>query len=162
MCRYDIQIDDFYKECTIPNCKLNGIILHVVSSYKYRGYYITDDISDDEDINRQRRTVFVQGNIILRKFNMCSLGVKLTLFRRGLLIVHIMFTAQLWWNYKKTSTITKLQIDYHNMFLMFLVMSKYESTSYLCMLADIQCCQSVIRKSVYGFMSGFTVLLIIL
>ena len=32
-------------------------------------------------INRQRRTLFVQGNIILRKFNMCSLGVKLTLFR---------------------------------------------------------------------------------
>ena len=29
----------------------------------------------------QRRTLFVQGNIILRKFNMCSLGVKLALFR---------------------------------------------------------------------------------
>ena len=57
------------KECTIPNCKLNGIILHVVASYKYLGPYITDDISDDEDINRQRRTVFVQGNIILREFN---------------------------------------------------------------------------------------------
>ena len=40
-----------------------------------------DDLSDDDDINRQRRTLFVQGNIILRKFNMCSLGVKLTLFR---------------------------------------------------------------------------------
>ena len=52
----------------------------VVASYKYLGYYITDDLSDDEDINRQRRTLFVQGNIILRKFNMCSLGVKLTLF----------------------------------------------------------------------------------
>ena len=45
------------------------------------GHYITDDLSDDDDINRQRRTLFVQGNIILRKFNMCSLGVKLTLFR---------------------------------------------------------------------------------
>ena len=35
---------------------------------------------------------------------------------------------------------------------MFLGMSKYESTSYLCTLFDIQCCQSVIRKLVYGFM----------
>ena len=35
---------------------------------------------------------------------------------------------------------------------MFLVMSKYECTSYLCTLFDIQCCQSVIRKLVYGFM----------
>ena len=35
---------------------------------------------------------------------------------------------------------------------MFIGMSKYESTSYLCTLFDIQCCQSVIRKLVYGFM----------
>ena len=48
---------------------------------KYLGHYITDFLSDDDDINRQRRTLFVQGKIILRKFNMCSLGVKLTLFR---------------------------------------------------------------------------------
>ena len=31
-------------------------------------------------------------------------------------------------------------------------MSKYESTNYLCTLFDIQYCQSVIRKLVYGFM----------
>ena len=55
---------------TIPNFNLNGLILHVVASYKYIGHYITDDLSDDDDdINRQRRTLFVQGNIILRKFN---------------------------------------------------------------------------------------------
>ena len=63
------------KGCTNPNFKLNGIILHVVASYKYLGHYITDYLSDDDDdINRQRRTLFVQGNIILRKFNMCSIG----------------------------------------------------------------------------------------
>ena len=81
---------------------------------------------------------------------MCSLGVKLTLLRT---YCSPMCTAQLWWNYK-TSTITELQIAYHNntIFLMFLGMSKYESPSYLCTLFDIQCCQSVIRKLVYGFM----------
>ena len=86
------------KGCTIPNFKINGIILHVVASYKYLGHYITDYLSDDDDINRQRRTLFVQGSIILRKFNMCSLGVKLTLFRT---YCSPMYTAQLWWNYKK-------------------------------------------------------------
>ena len=45
------------KECTIPKFKLNGIILHVVASYKYLGQYKTDDLSDDDDINRQRRTL---------------------------------------------------------------------------------------------------------
>ena len=86
--------------------------LSIYLSYKFLGHYITDDLSDDDDINRQRRTLFVQGNIILRKFNMCSLGVKLTLFRT---YCSPMYTAQLWWNYKK-STITKLQIAYHNIF----------------------------------------------
>ena len=31
-------------------------------------------------------------------------------------------------------------------------MSKYECTSYICTLFDMRCCQSVIRKLVYGFM----------
>ena len=29
------------KGCTIPNFNLNGMILHVVASYKYLGHYIT-------------------------------------------------------------------------------------------------------------------------
>ena len=80
------------KGCTMPTFKQNGIILHVVASYKYLGHYITDDLSDDDDINRQRRTLFVQGNIILRKFNMCSLGVKLTIFFSR--VLHTMFKAR--------------------------------------------------------------------
>ena len=38
----------------------------MVASYKYLGHYITVDLSDDDDdINTERRTLFVQGNIIL-------------------------------------------------------------------------------------------------
>ena len=59
---------------------------------------MTDDLSDDEDINRQRRTLFVQGYIILLMFNMRSLGVKRTLFRT---YCSPMYAAQLWWNSKK-------------------------------------------------------------
>ena len=55
------------KGCTIPDFKLNGT---VVASYTYLGHYITYDLSDDEDINRQRRKLIVQGNITLRKFSM--------------------------------------------------------------------------------------------
>ena len=46
---------------------------------------------DDDDINRQRRTLFVHGNIILRKFIMCSLGVKLTLSH--LLFIYVYSTT---------------------------------------------------------------------
>ena len=83
-------------------------------SYKYIGHYIIDDLSDDEDNNRQRRTLFVQGNIILRKFNMCSLGVKLTLFRTYCSPIDVYSTTLL--ELQKQSHITKLQIAYHNIF----------------------------------------------
>ena len=49
-----IYISMTLKGCIISNFKLNGIILHVL--LQYLGHYITDDISDDEDINRQRTT----------------------------------------------------------------------------------------------------------
>ena len=54
------------KGCFIPEFKLKGVTLHVVATYKYLGNYISDDLSDDDNINRQCRTLYVQGNIILR------------------------------------------------------------------------------------------------
>ena len=135
------------KGCFIPEFKLKGVTLHVVATYKYLGNYISKDLSDD-DINRQRRTLYVQGNIILRKFSMCSLEVKLTLFRS---YCSPMYGVQLWWNYKK-STLNRLHIAYNNILKLFIDTSKYESTSLLCTLFDVQCCQSVIRNMVYSFM----------
>ena len=134
--------------CSIPECKLKGVTLHVVATHKYLGNYISDDLSDDDDINRQRRTLYVQGNIVLQKLIMCSLEVKLTLFRS---YCSPMYGVHLWWNYKK-STLNRLHIAYHNIFKLFIGMSKYESTSLLCTLFDVQCCQSVIRNMVYRFM----------
>ena len=79
---------------------------------------------------------------------MCSLEVKLTLFHS---YCSPMYGVQLWWNYKK-STLNRLHIAYHNIFKLFIGMSKYESTSLLCTLFDVQCCQSFIRNMVYRFM----------
>ena len=101
------------KGCSIPEFKLKGVTLHVVATYKYLRNYISDDLSDDDDINRQRRTLYVQGNIIWRKFSMCSLGGKLTLFRS---YCSPMYGVQLWWNYKK-STLNRLYILHITIFL---------------------------------------------
>ena len=38
------------KGCFIPEFKLKGVSLHVVATYKYLGNYISDDLSDDDDI----------------------------------------------------------------------------------------------------------------
>ena len=106
-------------------------------------------LSDDDDINRQRRTLFVQGNIIMRKFNMCTLGVKLTLFRTyssPTLFVYNTTLVEL-----QISTITKLQIDSHNMFYVSWHVQIWKPQLPMHTF-DIQCYQSVIRKLVYGLM----------
>ena len=44
------------------------------------GHFLTNDLSDDIDIRRQCRVLNVRGNILCRKFHMCSVPVKLKLF----------------------------------------------------------------------------------
>ena len=46
----------------------------------------------------------------------------------------------------------RLLITYHNVFKMSISMSKYESTSVLCTVYNVLCCQAVIRNLVYRFM----------
>ena len=119
---------------------------HNKKTHIYLGNYISDDLpDDDDDINRQRRTLYMQGNVILRKFNMCFQEVKRTLFRA---YSSPRYGVQLWWNYKK-SALNRLHIAFHNILALFIGTSKYESTILLCTLYDVQCCQSVIRNMVY-------------
>ena len=89
----------------------------------------------------------IQGNVLLRKFHMCCMYVKLALFRCYFLP---MYTAQLWWNHTKY-TINRLLITYHNVLKMCLGLSKYESTSMLCVLTNTLCCQAVIRNLIFRF-----------
>ena len=56
-----------------------------------------------------------------------------------------------WWNYKK-SALNRLHIAYHSISTLFIGSSIYESASLLCILFDVQCCQSVIRNMVYRLM----------
>ena len=136
------------KDAHLPLYTLNGEVLCDSACVKYLGHFICSDLSDDTDILRQRRCLTIQGNILLRKFHMCSIGVRLALFRS---FCSPMYTSQLWWNYKKC-TMKRLLITYHNVFKMLISMSKYESTSVLCTVYNVLCCQAVIRNIVYRFL----------
>ena len=62
----------------IPNFLLNNVLLTRVTKYKYLGHCISDDLSDDDDMARQYRQIYAQGNALLRKFFMCTESVKIT------------------------------------------------------------------------------------
>ena len=99
-----------------------------VDKVKYLGYFITEDLSDDADIVRQTRVLCCQGNMILRKFHMCSAEVKQELFRAH---CTSMYCSHLWWNFRK-GTMTKFVTCYHNLLKRSLGLSKFESTSATC------------------------------
>ena len=66
------------KDIHIPNCLLNGETLRRVSKYKYLGHIIIEDLCDNDDITRQYKTIYAQGNALIRKFYMCTESVKCT------------------------------------------------------------------------------------
>ena len=45
-------------------------------NYKYLGHIICDDLEDEQDISRQCKKVYAQGNTLIRKFGMCTENVK--------------------------------------------------------------------------------------
>ena len=132
----------------MPNFKISNENIKVVHEYTYLGHILTDTLSDDLDILRQRRKLFAQGNSIRRKFYMCSLDVKLTLFRS---YCATLYTAHLWVNFTRT-TMNSLYIAYHNMLKLLIGVSKREHTRPICVNLDVPYCPALIRKLVYRFM----------
>ena len=59
---------------------LNGEVIIQIDSDKYLGHHLTNDLHDDLVIRRQCRAINVRANILIRKFHMCSVSVKLKLF----------------------------------------------------------------------------------
>jgi len=51
-----------------------------VNRFKYLGHIVTDSLSDDDDILREVKNLFVCTNTLLRKFHKCSVSVKIVLY----------------------------------------------------------------------------------
>ena len=136
----DVRAQEFY---------MGGILINKVDKAKYLGHFISEDLSDDADIVRQMRVLCCQGNMILRKFHMCSVEVKLELFRAH---CTSMYCSHLWWNFRK-GTMKKFVTCYHNLLKRSLGLSKFESTSATCAYFGVPSCEAVIRSFVYRFMT---------
>ena len=96
------------QELKFPDFYLSGQTICVAKSAKYLGHIITDTLEDDEDMYRQRRMLYVQANMLGRKFHHCTTDVKVNLFRA---YCTPLYTAPLWVNYKRES-LRKLQVAY--------------------------------------------------
>lgn len=99
-----------YKDLEFPNMSLAGSNIEYVTSFKYLGHFICNDLRDDDDIAKCRRGIFMRGNIMLRKFSKCSDDVKTTLFRS---YMTPLYCSSLWTVYTKAS-MNSLRIAYNS------------------------------------------------
>ena len=131
----------------VPLFMLDNVPIAKVESVKYLGHILSEETSDDADISRQNKSLYAQGNTIIRKFHMCTVDVKLKLFEAH---CSSMYSAQLWWSFKK-DTMKRFIVSYHNILKRVIGLSKYESTSATCTFFRVQSCEAVIRNLMYKF-----------
>ena len=103
----------------VPKVFLNLQLLRWVTIYKYLGTILTDDLSDDFNMLRQRDICYARCNSLIRNVSSCSLNVKVKLFKT---LCCIMYCCQIWSQYKK-GTVRKLQVGYNHAFGSFRVKS---------------------------------------
>ncbi|XP_039749996.1 uncharacterized protein LOC120626498 [Pararge aegeria] len=61
-----------------PIITLKGAVLNRVTQFKYLGHYLTEDLKDHVDKERERRSLAVKCNMLARRFARCSKEVKVT------------------------------------------------------------------------------------
>ena len=98
------------EQLVFPEFFLSDIALKVCNEAKYLGHYITDDLSDDKDIYRQCRKLYAQANTLARKFSMCSVPGKTSLFKA---FFTPLYTAHLWRCYKRGSML-RITVAYND------------------------------------------------
>ena len=132
----------------VPVIKLDGAILPPTDTHKYLGVLITSNDYDDLDINRQRRSVYARGNMLIMKFGNCSYDVKVQLFKT---YCSSMYCLPLWRNYK-ASSLRALRTAYNNCFRFFMHLKRDCSVSAKFLEFNLDCFNVIRRKLVFGLL----------
>ena len=91
---------------------INNHTLPYTEKCKYLGHIISNNLTDDDDIARQKRCIYTQANALARKFYLCNNSIKTTLFNS---YCGSMYTSSLWCHFKKQS-LKGITVAYNNSF----------------------------------------------
>jgi Reverse transcriptase (RNA-dependent DNA polymerase) len=110
------------------NFMMNGQPLQFVAEFRYLGHIVNNDFTDDDDIKREIRNLFMRTNLLIRRFKRCSVAVKTMLFKSHCLCL---YDSALWTVFC-TSTMNKLRSAYNKCIKIFFGYSyRYSVTSML-------------------------------
>ena len=128
------------KNVHVPEFEINNTAIDTVC--------INDELSDDDDMTRQRNKIYAQGNALIRKFYMCTENVKIALFKS---YCTTLYTSTLWCKYRRES-LRKLCVAYNNIFRKLTHQARDCSASQMFVSRQLPTCKMLIRRNVYGFM----------
>ena len=133
---------------TSPTIKLGDTRLSYVSSYKYLGCLITDELSDNGDIKKTLRGIYARANVLIRKFSNCSTRVKKQLFQA---FCTNLYCTHLWWSYSK-ETLLKTTVAYNNSLRFLLGYQRFCSASGMFVECNLDNFATIRRRYIYNFM----------
>ncbi len=104
-------------------------------------------MTDDKDIERQCRMMYMQVNILLRKFSFCSDEVKVSLFKA---YRTPLYAAHLWCNYR-ASSLQKLQVAYNDAMRILLRRPRWHGACEICVSVREITLKALLRNLMYRF-----------
>jgi len=113
------------KSISLPVFLLNGKPLKYVSLQKYLGVLITNDLCDNRDMERQRKSIYCTGNMLIQRFKFCTVETKKMLFTT---YMYNMYGCHLWSNFLKVSY-NKVKVAYNNICRYLMKLGRMESMS---------------------------------
>ena len=129
---------------------LDNVILRWSSQHKYLGIFIDAKLCDNCDINRQLRSFYARGNMLIRKFSSCD--VKKVLFQT---YCSNMYGSHLWNNYS-AECIRKIKTAYNNIARLFFKLKRDDSMSSFYVTLGIHFLYSLRRTYISSFISRVT------
>ena len=130
-----------------PLLKVGDNALQYVSKFKYLGHIISHNLSDDDDIQREIRSMFTRCNLLIRKFSNCSFNAKLTLFRAFCLCF---FDISLWHQYS-VGIMHKFYSCYNKCAKLFFGYKKYDSVTNMLLNTGLPSHNTVLHNARYAF-----------
>ena len=127
---------------------LNNNVLPYTTKCKYLGHIINNNLTDDDDIARQKRCFYAQANVLARKFRFCSSGIKNVLFHS---YFGTIYTSSLWCKFKKQS-LKSVNVAYNNSFRILHHLPSRCSASFLFVSNHIKSFNELTRSSIFSLL----------
>ena len=123
---------------SLPQLYIGDQTLKMVDKCKYLGHVMCSNLSDSDDIQRQIRELYVNANMLTRKFSLCSDNVKILLFK---MYCTPLYCSSLWSNYTKYM-FSRIRVAYNNSLRLLLCRPRCCSASQMfteCNVLTLEC-----------------------